>query len=143
MGLRDILLGFAQPTINQYRKNLALRLHVAVGANEHRLQTLGWSAEFVDESMADIAFNAVMTGEGNSGGSVRVVTDVALPLCPLSSMLHLDETTFWRHERYRTGDVPALSTDAIIALTKFFILEWSVEFDYQMFHDLPPQSMMH
>jgi len=73
---------------------------------------------------------------------VRVVTDIALLLCPSSSMLDLDETTFWRHEQFRTGDGPALSTDAIIALTKFFVLEWSVEFDCQMYHDLPPQLMM-
>jgi hypothetical protein len=96
-GLRDILIGFAQPTMNKYRNDLASRLHAAVGANKHRLQTLGWSAEFVDESMADIAFNAIMAGEGNSSDMVRVVTDIALLLCPSSSMLDLDETTFWRH----------------------------------------------
>ncbi len=67
-GLRDILIDSAQSTMNNYRKDLASRLHAAVGANKHRLQTLGWFAEFVDESMNDIAFNAIMAGEGNSFG---------------------------------------------------------------------------
>lgn len=136
------MLRFAQPAMDRLRKNLTSSLHAAVGAKKHRLQTLGGSADVVDESMANIAFNAVMAGEGNSGDSVGAVTDVAFLLCPSSRMLALDEITFWRQEQYRAGDVPELSTDAIIALAKFFVLEWSTKFDYHMFHDLPPQLMM-
>lgn len=141
-GLRDILLGYGQRTMNEYRRSLASRLHAAVGENQHRLQTLGWAAAFVKESMADIAFNSVMAGDGNSGDAVRVVTDVALLLCPSLSMLDVDETTFCRQARHQTTESPELSQDAIIALTKFFALEWSNEFDYQMYHDLPPHLMM-
>ncbi len=89
--------------------------------------SLAWSAEFVDESMADIAFIAVMAGEVNFGDSPRVVTDAAF-LYPLSSMLDLDGTTFWRQEHNRTDDVAELSTETIIALTKFFVLKWSITF---------------
>ena len=141
-GLRDILLGYAQSTMNRFRHALASKLHSAVDENKRRLQTLGWSPDFVTKSMADIAFYSIMAGEGNSGDSVRVVTDVALLLCPSSSTLDLDETTFWRQERYQISDDSELSTNAIVALTKFFILEWSVDFDYQMYHDLPPQLLM-
>lgn len=31
----------------------------------------------------------------------------------------------------------ALSDDDVVALTKFVVLEWSQELDYQMYHDLP------
>ena len=141
-GLRDILLGYAQPTMNRYRKTLASRLYEAVARNPHRLQTAGWAPEFVDESMADIAFHSIMAGEGNSGDAVRVVTDVALLHCASSSMLDLDETDFWRQERYGMGANSDLSTNALIALTKLFILEWSTEFNYQMYLDLPPLLLM-
>lgn len=141
-GLRDILLGYAQSTINKYRKALASQLRNAVAENQQRLQNLGWAGEFVIDGMADVAFHSVMAGEGNSGDVVRVVTDVALLFCPSTTLLDLDETTFWRQERYQMGTDLLLSPNAIIALTKFFVLEWSYEFDYQMYHDLPPELLM-
>ena len=147
-GLRDILLGYAQPTMNKFRKSLAIKLHAAVGEKKHRLVTLGWSPEFVAESMADIAFTSIMAGVGNSGDAARVVTDIAWLSCSspnlldLENMLDLDETTFWREERHGLGANADMSTNAMIALTKFFLLEWSTEFDYKMYEDLPPQLLM-
>ena len=72
--------------------------------------------------MAELAANSVLAGSGNSGDSVRVVTDAALLLsdeCPSV----LDETDFWRKERHVLSKGSRLSTNAIIALTKCFVLE--------------------
>ena len=92
--------------------------------------------------MADIAFKSMLAGEGASGDSVRVVTDVAILLCPSTNTPHLDETTYWRHERHEVSNPKILSQNAIIAITKVFLLEWSYDFDYKMYRDLPPQLLM-
>ncbi|KAL8745960.1 MAG: hypothetical protein Q9190_001957 [Brigantiaea leucoxantha] len=144
-GLRDILVAFAKPTMNNLRSALASALHSAAEENKSRLQAKGWAPEFVDV-MADMASSSVLAGGGNSGDIVRVVTDVALLLWDASNDPRgLDETRFWRQERHRQAEPVEgkvqLSTDTVIALTKIFVLEWSVEFDYQMYHDLPPRIL--
>ena len=144
-GLRDILVAFAKPTMNNLRSALASALHSAAEENKSRLQAKGWAPEFVDV-MADMASSSVLAGGGNSGDIVRVVTDVALLLWDVSNDPRgLDETRFWRQERQRQAEPVEgkvqLSTDTVIALTKIFVLEWSVEFDYQMYHDLPPRIL--
>ena len=90
--------------------------------------------------MAELAANSVLAGSGNSGDSVRVVTDAAL-LLSAKDVSTLDETRFWREKRHDLAKESLISTDAIIALTKCFVLEWSNEFDYQMYHDLPPELL--
>ena len=83
---------------------------------------------------------SVQAGSGNSGDSVRVVTDAAL-LLSAENPEQLDETDFWRKGRHEKSQGSDLSPNAIVALKKCFVLEWSVESDYQMYHDLPPELL--
>ena len=137
-GLRDILVAYAKPTMDKFRHNLASRLRNFINENPHRLIACGWSADFVTEAMADLAANSVLAGSGNSGDSVRVVTDAAV-LLSAQTPVQLDEVDFWQKERHGLSQGACLSANAIVALTKCFILEWSNEFDNQMYHDLPPE----
>ena len=139
-GLRDILVAYAKPTMDKFRQGLASRLQTFIEKEPHRLEANGWSAEFVRGAMAELAANSVLAGSGNSGDSVRVVTDAAL-LISAEDPGQLDETDFWRKERHELSQGSDLSSNAIVALTKCFVLEWSVEFDYQMYHDLPPELL--
>jgi hypothetical protein len=83
--------------------------------------------------MGEMAASAVLAGQGNSGDLVRVVTDIVLTIVGDWDISQLDEVHFWRHaESDRTLDLPG-----IVALTKLFVVEWSNEFDYQMYHELP------
>lgn len=141
-GLRDILVAYAKPTMDEFRHRLASRLRELINANPQQLEANGWSAEFVKGVMGDLAANSVLAGRGNSGDSVRVVTDAVL-LLSKGGPSALDETDFWRKERHVLSKSSWLSTNAIIALTKCFVLEWSIEFDYQMYHDLPPELLLY
>ncbi|KAL3264898.1 hypothetical protein ABHI18_000319 [Aspergillus niger] len=150
-GLRDILLAFAKPRMNHYRARLAHTLRTTVSTQADRLIARGWDAQFVrNGSMADLAAGAVLAGSGNSGDAVRIVTDIAAVWCEGRgngdglAVISLDETMFWRvpHQPVEEvnregGDSGELSSMAVVALVKFFVLEWSVELDYQMYHDLP------
>ncbi|KAL8651719.1 MAG: hypothetical protein Q9226_004586 [Calogaya cf. arnoldii] len=141
-GLRDILVTYAKPTMDQYRKSLAAKLKSAVSDHSLTLVKNGWNPAFVSSSMGDIAANSVMAGEGNSGDSVRVVTAAALLLWDSQPRSGLDETKFWRERKHAGGgDEGLLEADAVIALTKVFVLEWSIDFDYQMYHDLPSELL--
>ena len=71
--------------------------------------------------MADIAANSILAGSGNSGHSARIVTDAALLLSP-KDLSTLDGTNFWRDERHDLAKESVLSTNAIVALTKCFVL---------------------
>lgn len=137
-GLRDILVAFAKPTMDKYRKDLANKLREAVSTGQHILIANGWAPDFVGGSMAELAAHSVMAGSGNSGDSVRVVTDAALLLWG-SDPGDLDETTFWREGRYAAST--GMAMDAAVALVKCFVLEWSIDFDYQMYHDLPSELL--
>lgn len=139
-GLRDFLVAFAKPKMNKYRKTLASQLRLAVDNHQHQLEAKGWAPEFIRSSMAELAANSVLAGSGNSGDSVRVLTEVAL-LITSSEQLEMDETRFWRQGRQNLNQDSSLSTDAIVVLTKCFVLEWSIEFDYQIYHDLPPELL--
>ena len=139
-GLRDIFLAYGRPTMDKFRPALASTLYSAVKDHHAQLQAKGWAPAFFDR-MADLASNSVLAGSGNSGDSVRVVTDVALLLWQGSDPMELDGTSFWREGRHSMDPGAPLEVDAIIALTKFFVVEWSLEFDYQMYHDLPPQLL--
>ncbi|KAI9695927.1 MAG: hypothetical protein M1836_006044 [Candelina mexicana] len=125
--------------MNAHRKALGSRLRHAVSQNHAELERLGWAADFVADSMGHIATTSVQAGAGNSGDSVTVVA-AAASLCWSGSCMNLDETKFWRVGRHRLADGDSeLLTDAIVALTRLPILEWSNKFDYQMYHDLPTQ----
>ncbi|OJJ78341.1 hypothetical protein ASPBRDRAFT_37568 [Aspergillus brasiliensis CBS 101740] len=158
-GLRDILLAFARPRMNHYRAQLAHTLRTTVSTRADQLIARGWDAQFVHNgSMADLAAGAVLAGSGNSGDAVRIVTDIAKVRCESDGLavVSFDETMFWRvspssqlvkeqqEEVEQRGEGGGgggggeeLSSMAVVALVKFFVLEWSVELDYQMYHDLP------
>lgn len=140
-GLRDILLAFSNATMDKFRSNFAQRLREVVEKRLDRLEARGWESDFIRDSMPDITFGSVMAGVGNSGGSVRVVTDAALLLWD-GTPTGLDETTFWR-DQLRSPSPPdePLTSQMVVALTKCFVLEWSAELDYQSYHDLPAELL--
>lgn len=136
-GLRDILVAFAKQRMDPYRAVFAEALHAAVHEWPERLDAMGWDPTFVREHTADMAASAVQAGRGNSGDLVRIVTDAALLLWD-GTKDGLDETRFWRTQPSSPPEKSEdLSPDTVVALTKCFVLEWSNEFDYQMYHDLP------
>jgi hypothetical protein len=134
-GLRDILVAFARERMDRYRSRLAETLRLTVEKWPERLDARGWNPRFVREDMADMAASAVMAGQGNSGDAVRIVTEIAATLWG-GKISALDETKFWRHTTL-TPCSPTLDPMTVIALVKCFVLEWSVELDYQMYLNLP------
>ncbi|KAF1818759.1 uncharacterized protein K489DRAFT_413567 [Dissoconium aciculare CBS 342.82] len=132
-GMRDILVAFAKPVMDEYRSALAEALRRTVLERPHLLDARGWNPLFVRQSMGDMAASAVLAGNGNSGDLVRVVSDIVLVLTEGWDRARLDTVKFWRLPEGKRS----LDTDAVVALTKVFVLEWSNEFDYQLYHDLP------
>ncbi|KAL8786179.1 MAG: hypothetical protein Q9213_002949 [Squamulea squamosa] len=140
-GLRDLLVAFSKDTMNRFRRSFAQRLQWIVMRKPEKLEARGWEPNFIRESIADIAFSSVMAGAGESGDAVRIVTDVALLFWD-RPMSELDETRFWREQLESPSNVDEpLTTEMVIALTKCFVLEWSTEFDYQIYHDLPTELL--
>jgi len=133
--LRDILVTYSKERMDCYRDRLADTLRRAVLDKSEKLIARGWDSQFVIHEMADMASSAVLAGRGNSGDAVRVVTDIAVILWNGDSSA-LDETHFWRQSIPEPSS-PTLSTMTVIALTKCFVLEWSLDLDYQMYHDFP------
>ncbi|CAI7567222.1 unnamed protein product [Penicillium pancosmium] len=135
-GLRDILVAFAKKRMDSFRESLAATLCSVVEAWPERLENRGWNSDFVRKRMADVARSSVMAGQGTSGDAVRVVTDIAVVSRDNDlDISALDETTFWRDT---TSEPPSsLSPMALVALVKCFVLEWSNELDYTLYHDLP------
>ena len=76
-GMRDILLAFGKPLMDEFRSELAALLKRTVADNAAALEHIGWNAEFIRKSMGDMASSAILDGSGDSGDLVRVVTDVA------------------------------------------------------------------
>ncbi|KAI2627407.1 hypothetical protein GGS26DRAFT_140301 [Hypomontagnella submonticulosa] len=140
-GLRDMLLAYGKPIMDAYRTQLADLLRKTVEEQPDVLRTRGWDAAFVRNNMAHMAASAVLAGQGNSGDSVRVVTDIAAVYVGDWDVARLDEVEFWRREDVRRDAVQdgpvQLDAQGVVALTKFFVLEWSQEFDYQLYHHLP------
>ncbi|KAJ1325625.1 hypothetical protein MN608_08819 [Microdochium nivale] len=133
-GMRDILMAYGKPVMDEFRGELAVVLQGAVARHAEQLNARGWDLEFVRNNMAHMATSAVLAGSGNSGDSVRVVSDiVAVLLGADRDMSRLDNVRFWRREPTQRS----LDHDGVVALTKMFVLEWSIEFDYQMYHNLP------
>ena len=142
-GLRDIVLAYTKPTMDSHRLQLGQLVLQAVQDNEQALQAMGWEASFVKNNMGHMAATAILAGAGNSGDSVRVVTDIVSLMVGEPDLERLDEVVFWRREpeeRPRSG--AKLDNDAIVALTKVFVVEWSQEFDYQAYHHLPIQLLL-
>lgn len=127
--------------MNKFRKGLAQVLRQNIKERPHDLEVNGWKPKFIRESMPDIAYSSVMTGVRDSGDAVRIVTDAIL-LSWNGTAEALDETTFWRAQlKSSSSDDAPLTLQMLIALTKCFVLEWSIEFDYQIYHDLPTELL--
>ena len=142
--------------MNQYRVQLASVFQAGVPASRAALIERGWASGLVDGPMASMAESAILSGSGNSGDVVRIV--VAIVECLLQRVgmvdkVNLDNTDFWSRrldtssssglaaffarEQFRAADM-----DILVALTKFFVLEWSQELDYQLYHDLPVEILL-
>ena len=137
-GMRDILLAYGKPIMDRYRTQVATMVKEGVKSVESALVGKGWNPDLVKESMGDLAESTILSGSGNSGDMVRVVVAIVECLVEDSDVkipLHLDTTTFW--SEMRKVEDPRLEIDTLIALTKFLVLEWSQELDYQLYHELP------
>ena len=128
--------------MDKFRKGLAQVLRQNIKKWPNDLEIKGWEPKFIRDSMPDIAYSSVMAGVGDSGDAVRIVTDAALLSWNGGISETLDETAFWRAQLKSpsSGDAP-LTPQMLIALTKCFVLEWSIEFDYQIYHDLPTELL--
>jgi hypothetical protein len=134
-GMRDILLAFSRETMRRYRQRLAERLQQAPRQYRAALIKEGWNTSFIDKHMGDMASSAVLAERGNSGDAVRIVTALAAQVHG-GKLAALDETSFGRRDAdYNTDG--ELDADTVAALVKCFVFEWSVEFDYQVYHRLP------
>lgn len=141
-GLRDLLIAFSKPTMDRFRKRFAQKLQDIVHQTPEKLEARGWERHFVRESMPDIVYSSVMAGAGDSGDAVRIETDTALLFWD-GPMSGLDETNFWRQQLesgYPDVEEP-FPPQMMIALTKCFVLEWSIEFNYQIYHDFPTELL--
>lgn len=134
-GMRDVLLAFARRTMNDHRQALAQTLRDAAHRYHAQLSKAGWDISFAKSYMAEMAASAVLAGRGNSGDAVRIVTALAEQVHG-GNVAQRDETIFWREPQQKPGD-GILGRDAIVALVKCFVLEWSVDFNYQIYHQLP------
>ncbi|KAI2464448.1 hypothetical protein F4781DRAFT_72051 [Annulohypoxylon bovei var. microspora] len=135
-GLRDVLLAFGKPVMDRHRAQLASIVKATVEGRPDVFRARGWDAAFVRSNMADMGSSAVLAGRGNSGDAVRVVADVAAVYVGGDwDLARLDEVFFWRRDD--VGGIEELDAQGVVALTKMFVLEWSQEFDYQLYHHLP------
>lgn len=133
-GMRDLLLGCARDRMNQHRITLAQILRDAAKEYHMQLVQRGWNSNFAKCQMGNMAANAVLAGRGNSGDAVRIVTALAEQIHGGTTQQR-DTTTFWRSGGPQQET--RLEPDEIIALVKCFVLEWSQDFNYQMYHQLP------
>ena len=144
-GMRDILLAFGKSVMNKHRAKLAELVRETVEDVSKRSYLyrdgIGYDMRFVNGKMGSMAASAILKGGGDSADLVRVVTDVVRVFLGGHRYLHsgfegLDIVNFWR--RPESGDVDLRQDhQAVIALTKFFVLEWSIATDYQLYHQLP------
>ena len=149
-GMKDVLLALGKPVMDSYRTLLAETLKDAIHNDPYTLCRKGWERKFVYGYVGDMAYSAVLAGSGNSGDVVRVATDAALLLCgDRAQECDLDSTSFWRNKPaaelagdFGIGASRSLDPDTIIALAKFFVLEWSGMMDYQLYDDLPMEVLV-
>ncbi|KAF2443017.1 hypothetical protein P171DRAFT_486975 [Karstenula rhodostoma CBS 690.94] len=133
-GMRDLLLEVAADHMNTYRDELAQRLRDAARTHHPQLVNSGWNSDFAKHQMGEMAASAVLAGRGNSGDAVRIVTALAEQIHGGTTQ-ERDTTSFW--ENIGKNPRSRLEPDDIVALVKVFVLEWSQEFNYQMYHQLP------
>jgi hypothetical protein len=149
-GMRDILVAYGKPVMDRYRAHLGNTLKNRMAEVEKTLIVNGWNEGFVQNTMGDMAESSILSGGGNSGDLVRIVVAIVDALFDIAGSearaINKDETRFWRQtvlsrkeERLLKSE---LSLEEIVALTKFFVLEWLQELDYQLYHELPVKMYM-
>jgi hypothetical protein len=142
-GMQSILIAYGRNVMSTYRKALANTLEHAVASHAQGLIDKGWKPNFVRKQMGPIARSAVAEAGGDSGDTVRIVTDVALLCCPGMSEADLDDTKFWRNLIHKTTDLEPvlqsqlLDADTVAALVKYFVLAWSNELDHELYVLMP------
>ncbi|EPE27491.1 hypothetical protein GLAREA_04282 [Glarea lozoyensis ATCC 20868] len=144
-GMRDILVAYGKSVMDQYRTAFAAFLQQNVVNVETTLMRKGWNKEFIHSSMGDMAQSSVLSGGGNSGDLVRIVVGIVDAILEMSGpgtdTVNKDETKFWRKAVLNKKQNELLKWDLsnqeFVGLAKFFVLEWSQELDYQLYHELP------
>lgn len=137
-GLQCLLVTYGERIMKPYRQLFARTLRTAIQTHAARLEAQGWSPSIVRDYMPDNSATTVLATGGDSGDSVRIVT-AAARLLTTREEGGLDETRFWRGLVGR-GEVlvpETLGEDAVIGLTKWFVLDWSNELDHRLYEDLP------
>ena len=140
-GMQCLLRAYGERVMKYYRKAFAHTLKTAIETHASTLEAQGWSSSIVRGYMGDNSATSVMASGGDSGDSVRIVTAAARLLTNQPDEA-LDVTGFWRSfaGQQPTKEVPEdapLDADAVVALTKLFVLEWSNELDHKLYEDLP------
>ncbi|KAL8741879.1 MAG: hypothetical protein Q9184_008331 [Pyrenodesmia sp. 2 TL-2023] len=138
-GLKDLVVAYAQPFLTAYREPLARTLAEAVSEHSFALQHRGWDTAFVREWMAEQAASAMLGDDRASGDTCRVITGLG-ELLWQGVESGMDKTTFWTNSREIPQVQPAgtkLSPDTIVALIKVYMVRWSRDFDYDVYHKLP------
>ncbi len=138
-GMKDILVSYAKPYMEAYRKPLADALRAAVTTHTYALRHRGWEPTFTREHMADQAASAILGDDRCSGDVCRIVGAITELLCD-KGQVDLDHTKFWvQHLTLPSeqGIQEALSPDTMAALVKAFFVWWSHDFDYEVYHKLP------
>ena len=140
-GMQCLLVAYGERVMKPYRRVFAHTLQAAIKTHASVLESQGWSSSIVRDYMPDNSATTVMASGGDSGDSVRIVTAAARLLTNKPDEA-LDETHFWRKMKGQkppseVSDVQLLDEDAVIALTKLFVLEWSNELDHKLYEDLP------
>lgn len=142
-GLRDILLAYGISVMNLYRSQLAMMLNEALCVHEGTFVKMGWEENFVHDYMGEMAHSSIMSAGGNSGDLVRVVVAIVEASHREDGKkmqgINRDATQFWRNSKVSDGTKASFNPDMVIALIKFFVLEWSQELDYQLYHQLPTE----
>jgi hypothetical protein len=141
--MKDILVAYGRQTIMAYRNALAEVLREAVERNKETLIHQRWSRRFVEEFMAHQAKSAILGGDECSGDPCRIVSAAAL-LVRDGDKEHPspDQTIFWRNNLQspvedREINSSDLTSDTVIALVKLLFVQWSHEFDYGLYFELP------
>ncbi|KAI9801882.1 MAG: hypothetical protein M1833_002196 [Piccolia ochrophora] len=162
-GMQCILVNYGNRIMNAYRPALAYTLRKAIKDRATELEKRGWSPDFLqerpeavpshikireDESTSEMAFHAagavLKEGGGDSGDSVRVVTDVARILAYRPEQ-ELDKTRFWSDmlgKEVQPVPVKELDPDTVIALVKLFVVQWSNELHHNVWENLPLELLV-
>lgn len=158
-GMKDVLLGFALPSLELYRRELAAVFRLAATTYADKLIEQEWKEGFVRTRVPDIV-EAAFDGRSKSGNVCRVIAALAeqihehgLPTTTVPQQAAdpiTKPTNFWKNQLINpppnsSSVAPkkkSLDPDAVTALTKVFFLKCSHEFDYRVYHKLPQKMIM-